>query len=230
MADERDGISIWNYRAGEKACSFSNTNATGSRVTTLGWMNENAEDALLYVGSDDGVVRVWSNLKFTPADRNRSGGLGNSHGRDSDDDKDGDESTQRFTVGNADDEVEAGQRRKTFNPSRQQRRGPGPRSALHKYSRSMSLYASMGSGVGETSNSIGARSTADLFSSMGGGLAKTGGKGADIDDRDRTTGPATAVDGLSGAAQTRASEGDIIACNENGHPRKGTGGHVGEFQ
>ena len=62
VADERDGISVWNYRAGEKACHFSNTNPAGSRVTSLGWMNEGT-DPLLFVGSDDGVVRVWGSIQ-----------------------------------------------------------------------------------------------------------------------------------------------------------------------
>lgn len=40
---------------------FSNRNPSGSRMTSIGWINE-AHKSLLLMGSDDGVVRIWNGL------------------------------------------------------------------------------------------------------------------------------------------------------------------------
>lgn len=39
---------------------FSN-NPAGSRISSIGWINE-AHKSLLFLGSNDGVVRVWNGL------------------------------------------------------------------------------------------------------------------------------------------------------------------------
>ena len=58
-SDARDGISIWNFEEGVKLKRFSNKNRPGTRITALEWLNDH-EPSLLAVGTNDGVVRVWS--------------------------------------------------------------------------------------------------------------------------------------------------------------------------
>eukprot|EP00944_MAST-04C_sp_MAST-4C-sp1_P007823 g7823.t1 len=58
VANVKDEIHLWNYEEGEKMGAFSNMNRTPSRVTAMHWANAN-DDALLLVGSDDGMVRCW---------------------------------------------------------------------------------------------------------------------------------------------------------------------------
>ena len=58
-ADSRDGISVWNFEDGVKLKQFSNRNRPGTRITTMKWLNSD-EPSLLAVGSDDGVIRIWS--------------------------------------------------------------------------------------------------------------------------------------------------------------------------
>eukprot|EP00937_MAST-01D_sp_MAST-1D-sp2_P006191 g6191.t1 len=177
VADERDGISIWNYRAGEKTCGFSNTNPAGSRVTSMGWMNEEA-DALLYVGSDDGVVRVWSSIEYASDRARRSngrvGGGGSGAGDHSGDLGPGMSAavaggamgrgtmvggelggTELYLAGG--DGGLNGTELKSSMGGAHARKGSsgaahhnhlGPRSAFHKYSRSLSLYGTVGGGFG----------------------------------------------------------------------------------
>jgi len=60
VTDEHDGVSVWNWEQGQHITHFSNHNppGTGTRITSLDLLNE--EDvALIAVGADDGVVRIW---------------------------------------------------------------------------------------------------------------------------------------------------------------------------
>lgn len=59
VADEHDGITIWNWKEGVEANHFVNNNPAGTRISSLGLLNEH-ESTLLCVGSDDGVLKIWS--------------------------------------------------------------------------------------------------------------------------------------------------------------------------
>nr|CCA15283.1 predicted protein putative [Albugo laibachii Nc14] len=62
VADDKDQISLYNIEENERKLSiFSNNNPTGSRLTSLSWINENAE-GLLTCGSDDGVIKIYHGL------------------------------------------------------------------------------------------------------------------------------------------------------------------------
>ncbi|CCI46966.1 unnamed protein product [Albugo candida] len=62
VADDKDQISLYNIEENERKLKvFSNNNPTGSRLTSLSWINENAE-SLLTCGSDDGVIKVYHGL------------------------------------------------------------------------------------------------------------------------------------------------------------------------
>ena len=58
VADDFDGISVWNFEAGKKEKSFSNCNQEESRMTSVDWLN----DCILAVGCDDGTIRLWDNV------------------------------------------------------------------------------------------------------------------------------------------------------------------------
>ncbi|KAF0700295.1 Aste57867_9173 [Aphanomyces stellatus] len=58
VADDKDQIAMWNVDTSERVLQFANQNPTGSRVTSLGWINEDRQ-SLLYCGSDDGVVKMY---------------------------------------------------------------------------------------------------------------------------------------------------------------------------
>ncbi|GMI10943.1 hypothetical protein TrVE_jg5878 [Triparma verrucosa] len=58
VADDFDGISVWNFEAGKKEKFFSNQNKDESRMTSIDWLN----DHILVTGCDDGSVRLWDNL------------------------------------------------------------------------------------------------------------------------------------------------------------------------
>ena len=72
MADETDGISIWNSESGDATRHFRNSKGSANggessdaspsqTVTSLDWLNPEGP-SLLSVASDDGVVRVWNGL------------------------------------------------------------------------------------------------------------------------------------------------------------------------
>ena len=72
VADDLDGISIWNYESGTRTRHFRNSNGSAlggesshgspaQTVTSLDWLNPEGP-SLLSVASDDGVVRVWNGL------------------------------------------------------------------------------------------------------------------------------------------------------------------------
>ncbi|GMH48477.1 hypothetical protein TL16_g00298 [Triparma laevis f. inornata] len=58
VADDFDGISVWNFEAGKKEKFFSNQNKDESRMTSIDWLN----DRILVTGCDDGSVRLWDNV------------------------------------------------------------------------------------------------------------------------------------------------------------------------
>eukprot|EP00742_Colponemidia_sp_Colp-10_P007526 GILJ01008112.1.p1 GENE.GILJ01008112.1~~GILJ01008112.1.p1 ORF type:complete len:1472 (-),score=223.61 GILJ01008112.1:233-4648(-) len=58
VADEADGISVWNWEEGEKINTFGTRVESGSQITSMTLLNEN-ERALLLTASDDGVVKIW---------------------------------------------------------------------------------------------------------------------------------------------------------------------------
>jgi len=73
IADEKDGISVWDREICQKInvfnnrssydtmITFSGSNALStSRTTALSFLNEH-DSALLLTGSEDGIVRIWSN-------------------------------------------------------------------------------------------------------------------------------------------------------------------------
>ena len=58
-ADEKDGVTVWNYEQENIKCTFSNH--SGSRLTSLEWLNE-WDETLLLCGSDDGGVKIWRDV------------------------------------------------------------------------------------------------------------------------------------------------------------------------
>eukprot|EP00727_Mastigamoeba_balamuthi_P000525 m51a1_g1047 putative regulatory-associated protein of mtor (1359) ;mRNA; r:748343-753586 len=58
VADEKDGLSVWDWVSAKKLSFFSNLNPLQSRITALSFANEQ-DNSLLVVGSNDGVVRAW---------------------------------------------------------------------------------------------------------------------------------------------------------------------------
>jgi len=62
IADDKDGISVWDRDTAQRISSFKNSSQDyfTSRTTSISLVNEN-DTALLLVGSDDGIVRVWAN-------------------------------------------------------------------------------------------------------------------------------------------------------------------------
>jgi len=61
VANENDGLSVWNWKEGVRINRFSNLNPPGSRVTSLSLLNEH-DIAGISAGSDDGVVRIWKGV------------------------------------------------------------------------------------------------------------------------------------------------------------------------
>ena len=62
VADNKSGISVWDYDEGERLCSFSNQNTLGSRLTSFQWINR-INESLLCCGSDDGGIRIWHGIQ-----------------------------------------------------------------------------------------------------------------------------------------------------------------------
>lgn len=57
-ADDRDGITVWDWEAGKRITSFSNANPVQSKITELKLINED-DKALLMTGSSEGIVRIY---------------------------------------------------------------------------------------------------------------------------------------------------------------------------
>ncbi|CAB4396641.1 unnamed protein product [Rhizophagus irregularis] len=63
VANDKDMISVWNWRKHYNTHSFSNGNPLGSKITTLKFINED-EISMLLTGSSDGVVRIYRNYSL----------------------------------------------------------------------------------------------------------------------------------------------------------------------
>ncbi|KAJ3033043.1 hypothetical protein HDV00_006828 [Rhizophlyctis rosea] len=62
VADERDGVRIYNWQEHVRLNSFTNGNPFGSRITSMRFINE--EDlGLLMTGSDEGIIRLYRNYE-----------------------------------------------------------------------------------------------------------------------------------------------------------------------
>ncbi|MCJ1431606.1 hypothetical protein MMC27_000961 [Xylographa pallens] len=58
VADDRDGISVWDWQQRILLNRFSNGNPTGSKITETQFVNED-DQALLITGANDGVVKIF---------------------------------------------------------------------------------------------------------------------------------------------------------------------------
>ena len=58
IADDKDGLSIWNWRDQARLSRFTNGNPAGSKINEAGFVNED-DQAMLITGSSDGVVRLF---------------------------------------------------------------------------------------------------------------------------------------------------------------------------
>lgn len=58
IADDKDSVHVWNWKLNTRLHSFSNANPALSKIGSIGFINED-DDGILYVGSDDGVLRLY---------------------------------------------------------------------------------------------------------------------------------------------------------------------------
>ena len=58
IADDKDGLSIWNWRDQSRLSRFTNGNPAGSKINEARFVNED-DQAMLITGSSDGVVRLF---------------------------------------------------------------------------------------------------------------------------------------------------------------------------
>jgi regulator-associated protein of mTOR len=61
VANRTSMISMWSTQDGTQLTTFANGNPKGSRMTASAWINEETRAKFL-VGTDDGTVRIWSDL------------------------------------------------------------------------------------------------------------------------------------------------------------------------
>jgi len=66
VADDRDGLGVWDWKRQVRLNRFSNGNPVRSRITEVRLINED-DQALLMTGSSDGVMRLFRNYE-RPAD------------------------------------------------------------------------------------------------------------------------------------------------------------------
>lgn len=57
-ADDKDGITVWDWTEGTKLCRFCNSNPIGTKIREVKYLNED-DQPLLLTGSDEGVVRIY---------------------------------------------------------------------------------------------------------------------------------------------------------------------------
>lgn len=62
-ADDKDGITIWDWEEGKRLNAFSDGNPPGSKITELKLLNED-DKALLMAGSSEGIVRIYRNYEL----------------------------------------------------------------------------------------------------------------------------------------------------------------------
>jgi regulator-associated protein of mTOR len=60
VSDDRDIISIWDWKRHDRLSRFSNGNPPGSKISDLQFINED-DQAFLLTGSSDGVIRIYRN-------------------------------------------------------------------------------------------------------------------------------------------------------------------------
>jgi len=61
VADACRSISVWNWEEGQRMNKIDNRNGHNSHISSLSLLNEH-DMALIAVGSDDGVVRIWGSI------------------------------------------------------------------------------------------------------------------------------------------------------------------------
>jgi len=62
VTDDRDGVSVWDWKRQTKLNRFSNGNPSRSRITEVRLINED-DQALLMTGSSDGVIKLFRNYE-----------------------------------------------------------------------------------------------------------------------------------------------------------------------
>jgi regulatory associated protein of mTOR len=62
IADDRDGVFVWDWHQHTRLNSFSNGNKEGSKITSTVFLNED-DVALLMVGSSDGILKIYRNYE-----------------------------------------------------------------------------------------------------------------------------------------------------------------------
>ncbi|KIW01014.1 uncharacterized protein PV09_07531 [Verruconis gallopava] len=62
VSDDRDGISVWDWKKQTRLNRFSNGNPGRSRITEIRLINED-DQALLMTGSSDGVIKIFKNYE-----------------------------------------------------------------------------------------------------------------------------------------------------------------------
>jgi len=60
-SDEKDNVTVWDWGQNRIVKKFSNGNPFGTKITDLKFLNED-DQPLLYVGSSDGVVKIYKNF------------------------------------------------------------------------------------------------------------------------------------------------------------------------
>jgi regulator-associated protein of mTOR len=66
-ADDKDGLTIWDWETSRRLNAFSNANPPRSRITDIKLLNED-DKALLLTGSSDGVVRLYRDYEQADAE------------------------------------------------------------------------------------------------------------------------------------------------------------------
>lgn len=62
IADDRDGVFVWDWHQHTRLNSFSNGNKEGAKITSTVFLNED-DVALLMVGSADGILKIYRNYE-----------------------------------------------------------------------------------------------------------------------------------------------------------------------
>ena len=62
VSDDRDIVSVWNWKHQLRMSRFSNQNPPGSKITEIRLINED-DQALLMTGSSDGVIKIFRNYE-----------------------------------------------------------------------------------------------------------------------------------------------------------------------
>ncbi|SMN22722.1 similar to Saccharomyces cerevisiae YHR186C KOG1 Subunit of TORC1, a rapamycin-sensitive complex involved in growth control that contains Tor1p or Tor2p, Lst8p and Tco89p [Maudiozyma saulgeensis] len=60
VADDRDNITVFDWKANKKLSRFSNGNPFGTKITDLKFINED-DTAIMMTGSSDGIIKLYKN-------------------------------------------------------------------------------------------------------------------------------------------------------------------------